>query len=157
MKKVRVGVYSLTCCEGCTIVLVEALNKKFDEWTTKIDFVDMRVLKPFKGVHETDIALVEGAISTYEEIEKLKEIRKKTKKLVAYGAGAAIGFPSDQRNKFDATKLKAIAKDLKRFKQIDKVKPLKEFVKVDDEIPGCPVNAAQVVAKIKEYLGEAGG
>lgn len=153
MSKIKVGVYSFTCCEGCTIVLVEALNKKFDEWTAKIDFVDMRVLKPFTGIHKTDIAFCEGAISTKKEIEKLKEIRKKTKKLVAYGAGAAIGFPSDQRNKFDTKKLKEIAVDLKRFNQIEKVMPLNAFVKVDDIINGCPVEADKVVAKVEEYLG----
>jgi len=153
--KLKVGVYSFTCCEGCTIILVEALNKKFDEWTEKINFIDFRTLRPYKEVHETDIAFVEGAISTESELRKLREIRKKTKKLVAFGSGASIGYPSDQRNKFSSKKLKEIHDDLKRFKQIDKVSPLKRFVKVDDFIDGCPVNEKVVIAKIEEYLNNA--
>jgi len=153
--KVKVGVYSFTCCEGCVIVLVEALNEKFDEWTEKIDFVDFRTLKPYTGVHETDIAFVEGAISTKSELKKLKEIRKKTKKLVAYGSGAVTGYPSDQRNKFSPKKQKEIAKTLKDFKQIDKISPIKRFVKVDDTIDGCPVNRKVVMAKIGGYLNNA--
>lgn len=156
MDKIKIGVYSLTCCEGCTIVLVEALNKKFNEWTQKIDFVDMRVLKPFTGIHETDIALVEGAVSTPAEVQKIKEIRKKTKKLISYGAGATIGFPSDQRNRFSPEKLKAIAPLIKKFKQLDKVHPIKDFVKVDDVINGCPVNEADVIQKIEELLAGGG-
>jgi len=154
--KLKVGVYSFTCCEGCVIVLVEALNSKFDEWTEKIDFVDFRALKPYTGVNKTDIAFVEGAISTNSEIKKLKEIRSKTKKLVALGSGAATGYPSDQRNNFSAKKLKEISVDLKKFKQIDKISPIKRFVKVDDEISGCPINRKMVMAKINKYLGEAG-
>ena len=153
--KLKVGVYSFTCCEGCTIVLIEALNKRFDEWTEKIDFIDFRTLRPYTGIHETDIAFVEGAISTESELRKIKEIRKKTKKLVAFGSGAAIGYPSDSRNKFNAEKLKKIADDLKKFKQIDKISPLKRFVKVDDVIDGCPVNEKVVAAKMGEYLNNA--
>lgn len=152
MPKLKVGVYNFTCCEGCTIVLIEALNHNFDRWLSKIDFVDFRTLKPFKKLSKTDVAFVEGAISTEEEVERLKEIRKNTKKLIAYGSGAAVGYPSDQRNKFSAKKLKEIAEDLKKFKQIPKVSPLNKFVKVDDIINGCPVNEADVIKKVEELI-----
>jgi coenzyme F420-reducing hydrogenase gamma subunit len=153
--KVKVGVYNFTCCEGCTIVLVESFNKKFEEYNKKIEFVDFRTLKPFKEVHETDIAFVEGAISTESEVRKIKEIRSKTKKLVALGSGAVSGFPSDQRNNFSLAKKKQIEPILKQFKQIDKVSPLKKFVKVDDEINGCPVSEADLTKKLEGYLKNA--
>ena len=153
--KIKVGVYSFTCCEGCIVVLIETLNKKFDDWTRKIDFVDFRTLKPYTGVHKTDIAFVEGAISTESELRKIKEIRKKTKKLVAFGSGAVSGYPSDQRNKFGPKKLKKISADLKKFKQIDKVSPLKRFVKVDDFLDGCPITEKEVITKVEGYLKNA--
>jgi sulfhydrogenase subunit delta len=151
MKK-KVGFYSLTCCEGCTIVFIELLNKKFEEYNSKMEFVDFRVLKPFHGVSETDVAFVEGAVSTKDEVKKLKDIRKKTKKLIAFGSGAVSGYPSNQRNSFDKKKLKEIAGLLKKFNQIKKVSPLKEFVKVDDEINGCPVNEEELIKKIEEIF-----
>jgi sulfhydrogenase subunit delta len=153
--KVKVGVYSFTCCEGCTIVFVEMLNRKFDEYVKKIDFVDFRALKPSKGIGKTDIAFVEGAISTYDQIDRLKEIRKKTKKLVAMGAAAMAGYPSDHRNRFDAEKLKEIMHIVKKLNQVDKVMPLKEYVKVDDEIPGCPIQEEVLIKKIDSYLKNA--
>ncbi|MEK6918166.1 MAG: hypothetical protein AABW51_04420 [Nanoarchaeota archaeon] len=155
MKKIRVGVYNFTCCEGCTIVLIEALNKRYDQWMKKIDFVDFRALKPFKEVHDTDIALVEGAISTEKEVEKLKHIRAKTKKLVAFGSAACMGFPSNQRNDFDDRKMKEIMPVLKAFHHLDKVSPLKGIVKVDDEILGCPVDIDVLIKKIDGYLKNA--
>ncbi len=152
MHKLKVGVYSMTCCEGCSVVLIEAFNHKFNEYMKNIDFVDFRTLKPFKKVNKTDVAFVEGAISTQSEVKKLKEIRAKTKKLVALGSGAVSGFPSDQRNKFDTKKKKEIAPILEMFHQIDKISPLKKFVKVDDEIDGCPVSEEDLTKKIEGYL-----
>jgi coenzyme F420-reducing hydrogenase gamma subunit len=114
--------------------------------------VDFWTLKPSKGINETDVALVEGAICTEEEVEKLKEIRRKTKKLVTFGSGATTGWPSDFRNKFDSKKLSEISKDLEKFRQIDKVSPVKRFVKVDEEIPGCPVNTSLLIAKIEGWV-----
>jgi len=147
-----VGIYNFTCCEGCTIVFVEIFNHKFKEITDNFDFVDFRALKTFKSVNKTDIAFVEGAISTESEVAKLKEIRSKTKKLVALGSGAVNGFPSDQRNKFDAKKKKLIAPLLKLYPQLDKISPLKKFVKVDDEINGCPVSEEDLIKKLEEYM-----
>lgn len=152
MAKVRVGVYNFTCCEGCTIVLIETLNQKYKEWIKKVDFVDIRALKPANGIHETDIALVEGAISSEHDVEKLKEIRKKTKKLVAFGSAAVMGFPSNQRNAFDKKRQKEIAPIIKKFKLLKKVSPLKDYVKVDDDILGCPVNEDVLINKIDGYL-----
>jgi len=42
------------------------------------------------------------------EVKKLKEIRSKTKKLIAYGSGATTGYPSDQRNNFDEKNYKIL-------------------------------------------------
>ena len=39
-KKVRVGFFSFTCCEGCTIVLVEALNKRYEKWTEALEILN---------------------------------------------------------------------------------------------------------------------
>lgn len=150
--KLKVGVYSFTCCEGCVVSFIEMLNKKYEEYSKKIDFVDFRTLKPDKGIHKTDVAFVEGAISTKAEVKRLKEIRKKTKKLVAFGSAAVSGWPSDQRNKFNKKKLEEISGLLKKFNQIEKVSPLKVFVKVDDEINGCPVAEKDIIKKIDGWL-----
>lgn len=156
MKK-KIGVFSFTCCEGCNIVLLETLNKKFFEWKDKIDFVNFRVLKkerPIKEIEPLDIALIEGAISTKSEIKKLKQIRKKTKKLVALGSGASNGFPSNRRNDFSEEKLKQIQDLIKKMHQIPKILPLKEFVKVDEEINRCPVEEDVLIKKIDGYIKE---
>lgn len=151
-KKVKLGFFSFTCCEGCMISFIEILNEKYFDWTKKIDIKYFRALKKVKPIRPMDIAFVEGAISTPSEIKKLKLIRKNATKLVALGSGAINGWPSNMRNDFNDVKKKEIAALIEKLNQIDKVSPIKKFVKIDDEIPGCPVDQKLFIEKMEGYL-----
>tara|TARA_Y100000310_G_C20559916_1_gene752535 strand:- start:340 stop:813 length:474 start_codon:yes stop_codon:yes gene_type:complete len=153
--KLKVGIFNFTCCEGCTIMFLEVLNTKYFEYEKKMKIENFRTLKKNGKIKNLDLALVEGAISTESEIRKLKEIRKNTKKLVAFGSGAVNGYPSNQRNTFDSKKKKEIKPLIEKLHQIEKILPLKKFVKVDDNINGCPVEADLLIKKIDSYLKNA--
>ena len=109
-------------------------------------------IKKVKPIRPMDIAFVEGAISTPSEIRKLKLIRKNATKLVALGSGAINGWPSNLRNDFNNVKKKEIAKLIEKLNQIEKVSPIKKFIKVDDEIPGCPMDEKLFIRKMESYL-----
>lgn len=156
-KKIKTGFFSFTCCEGCIIIFLEILNKKYDEYNEKMQIEYIRALKKVKKIAPIDIAFVEGAISTPSEIRKLKLIRKNAKKVVAIGSGAINGWPSDLRNKFKGKKQKQVAPLIKKLGQNEKILPIKKFIKVDDEIPGCPVDEKLFIKKIDEYFRENNG
>jgi len=151
-KKLRFGFFSFTCCEGCLVVFIEALNKNFDKWMKKMDITTFRALKPFKKLEKLDYAIVEGSISTKSEMTKIKEIRKMSKKVVAIGSGAINGYPSNQRNNLKGSELQKVNKLIKRFHQLPKIVPIKQVIKVDDEIPGCPVDEKMIITKFNSYL-----
>lgn len=151
-RKKRVGVFSFTCCEGCAVSFIETFNSKLEDYMKKMKIVSFRALMPSHKVPYMDIALVEGSISTQSELNKLLEIRKKTKKLVALGSGAANGYPSNQRNKFSADKKKNIQPLLSKFKQLKTIEPLNKYVHVDDVINGCPINEKEMIKKMEGYL-----
>jgi sulfhydrogenase subunit delta len=153
--KLKVGFFSFTCCEGCVISFIEILNEKFFEYKEKMQIEHLRALKKVKKISPMDVAFVEGAISTQSEIKRLKEIRKNSKKLVALGSGAISGWPSNLRNKFKGKKKEQIEPLIKKLNQLKKIKPIKEFVKVDDKIPGCPVNEKLFIKKMGGYLKNA--
>jgi sulfhydrogenase subunit delta len=142
INKLRVGWFTFTCCEDSTIMFTEYLNTHYKEWLAKIEFVHARVLRKddTQEIQEMDVAFVEGAISSDKQEEKLKKIREKTKRLIAIGACAVTGLPSAQRNFFNEMQLNEIRPILDKFKYKDKVKKLSEVVKVDDNVPGCPMN-----------------
>jgi len=150
--KLKAGFFSFTCCEGCIISFIEVLNKKFFEYKEKIDIKYLRALKKVKRITPIDIAFVEGAISTPDEVKKLKQIRENARKVVALGSGAITGWPSDLRNKFKGKKQEQILPLIKKLGQNEKILPIKEFIKIDDEIPGCPVDEKLFIKKIDGYI-----
>ena len=156
MAKLEVGVFSFTCDEGCSMQILEVLNYKYPEWKNKLDFVDFRLIKTPGKTKALDVAFVEGAIATKDDITRIKQIRGFSKNVVAMGTCAIIGAPSNHRNFFDKKTTKSIQPFLKKFKHLDKVQPLKNFIKVDSEITGCPIDEKDFVDAVEMYLGKQG-
>lgn len=155
-KKLRVGWFTFTCCEDSTIVFTELLNDRWQEWRELIDFRHARVLQSKNVLDEMDVAFVEGAISSQSQIDRLKAIRQKAKKLVAIGACAVIGMPSSQRNQFDEKTRAEIQPLLDRFSYLEKVQKLSEVVKVDADVPGCPMDPKVFLTVLESALKEFG-
>ncbi|MBT6690502.1 hypothetical protein HN903_02125 [archaeon] len=151
-RKLRVGVFSFTCCEGCCISVIESLNARLFDWKKRIEFVNFRALKKVKKIRKMDVAFVEGAISTDDEVLRLQEIRANAKILVALGSGAINGWPSNLRNDFKGAKKKKVMELVAGFGQNAKVVPVKEVVDVDDEVAGCPVSEDDFVKKMESFF-----
>lgn len=155
-KKLGIGWFSFSCCEDSTIVFTELLNDHFYEWAEYIDFRHVRVLKKNNTLKDLDVAFVEGAIASPKDAKELKEIRKNCKRLVAVGSCAINGMPSAQRNNFDSGTKKEIRFLIERFGMSKKVKALKEYVKVDFAVPGCPMNEEDFLRILGKCLEEFG-
>ena len=153
-RKLRVGWFTFTCCEDSTILMTELMNDHWQDWKKYIDFRHARVLKTKNVLDELDVAFVEGAIASEEQAKKLKEIREKSKKLVAIGSCAVLGMPSAQRNSFDEKTMQEIQPILDKFKQFSKVKKLSEVVKVDIDVPGCPMDPKLFLSVVDSALRE---
>lgn len=155
-KKLRVGWFSFSCCEDSTIIFTELLNNYYVQWKDKLEFVSASVLQKRSKVEDLDVAFVEGAVTSKKQEEKLVEIRRESKKLIAIGACACVGMPSAQRNLFDEKTNEEIKNILIRFKYADKVKKLSEVVQVDDQVPGCPMDENIFLNIVNKYLKEFG-
>jgi len=136
--------------------ILEVFNKKFSDWEKCIDIKHFRLITPKKDIENIDVAFVEGAISTEHDLNGLKKVRETSKKLVAIGSCAITGFPSNNRNFFDNKTLDKIKPTLAKFKHLEKVEPIKKFVKVDEEINGCPMDASKFIEVMEKYLVEFG-
>ncbi len=155
-KKLRIGWFSFTCCEDSTMIWIEMMNENFFKWKKLLEIRNARVLKRDNTLTGIDVAFVEGAITNDADAKKLLAIRKNAKKLVAIGSCAIVGMPAAQRNNFDAPTKDEIAFLLKRFKQADGVRMVKEIVPIDDEVPGCPMEENVFTDILEKYLKEFG-
>lgn len=147
-EKIKVGWFSFSCCEDSTVVFTDLLDEHWQEWREIFDFRNARVMKSKNLMDEFDVAFVEGAIASDEQEEKVKEIRRISKRLVAVGACACIGMPSAQRNSFTPEQNQEIQFLIDRFKMAPKVMKLSEVIEVDYEVPGCPMNPDDFVKKV---------
>ena len=150
--KKRVGVFSLTCDEGCSIYLTEIFNHKLLEWLNKIELVYFLSVKDKTDIANLDIALVEGVVTSEKDKEEIEKIRANAKILIAMGSCAITALPSGQRNNFTEEQKEEIEEHLAIYNFLPKALSLKEAVKVDDEIPGCPISEEIFVRTFEKYL-----
>ena len=64
----------------------------------KADLVYSPLVDAREYPHDVDIAIVEGAVSTEEELEKIRLVRERTRILVALGDCATTANISGMRN-----------------------------------------------------------
>jgi NAD-reducing hydrogenase small subunit len=111
-----------------------------------------------------DVTLVEGAVSSAEDLHKLQTIRGRTHLLVALGDCAVTSNVPCMRNTVPVSRLlqrvyvdgadegKAVPIDGVPL-LLKQARPLQEFVKVDLHLPGCPPPAKTIAAVINDLLG----
>jgi len=155
LPKLKIGWFSFSCCEDNTIVMTEVMNDHWQEWKELFDFRHARVLKSNNIMDDFDIAFIEGAMAGPEHVEK--DIRNRSKKLVAVGACAIVGMPAGQRNSFTPEQKASIDYLLTRFGALTDVKKVSDVVKVDVEIPGCPMDPKVFLEKVNGLVKELRG
>jgi len=155
MNKLDIGWFSFTCCEDSTIIFTELLNRHYSTWNKLLNFKHFRVLKQQNEDGPFDVSFIEGAISSDKQAKRVKEIRDKSKYIVAIGACAVIGMPAGQRNKFTPEQNAEIQFLLDRFKYNDKVLKVEDVIKVDYKVPGCPMNEEIFIKTINDIVARA--
>lgn len=136
--KPRVAIFDFTGCEGC-----ELNNLNFEDQLLDIlahvDIVEWREAMDDR-VDEYDIAFVEGSLSTPDCINRINEIRRKTKVLVALGSCAVLGGINAIKNTrpIEAVREEVYGEDKYLFPTLPAL-PLSSVVKVDYNIRGCPM------------------
>lgn len=142
----------MSCDEGCSILLTEIFNKKLIGWLEKIELVYFLSIKDKAPIENLDIGIVEGVITTEKDKEEIEKIRKNCKILIGIGSCAITGLPSCQRNSFNADQLDEIKGHLKKFKFLPKCLGIKQAVKLDDEVAGCPMDGEKFVEVFERHL-----
>jgi coenzyme F420-reducing hydrogenase gamma subunit len=138
MKKLKVGLFSLPCCEGCELAIVE-LEERLLQAFDFLEIVESRMLREHVPEKQLDIAFVEGAVISDDDEQHIRGIRARSKFLVALGACAAIAGVPGIRNALP----KALEEKFKRqaVKKVQgRVRALHEVVPVDFFLHGCSIN-----------------
>ena len=88
--KPKIAIFDLTDCEGCELEFLNFKEKLLD-LSDKFEIANWRLVSDNEEWKNIDVAFVEGTPIKKEEVDLLKEIREKSKMVVALGTCAATG------------------------------------------------------------------
>lgn len=145
MRKPRVAIFDFACCEGCQLQIVN-LEEEILDLLGAIQPVEWREASSDHS-DDYDVAIVEGSITRPQDEDRLKEIRRRAKVLVALGACATTGGVNKLKNRFDMFEVKQCVYGLAATMPHLATQParaLHEIVKVDVKVHGCPVSREEL-------------
>jgi len=149
MSKARVATVWLDGCSGCHMSMLD-MDERLVELSDRLDLVYGPLVDTKEYPENVDIVLVEGAVSTREDLEKILKIRQRTKIVVSLGDCAVTANVPSMRNRFpvEAVEQRAYIENAQLNQQVPRIvvppllptsRPVHEFVKVDVFVPGCPL------------------
>ncbi len=154
MSKVKVAWFDFCCCEGCQIEITN-FGEPFLELLNHIEAVEFREAMSEKTTERINVSFVEGSFSREVDRKRLEEIRERSDLVVAYGACAVTGGINALKNRFETDDYKecVYGKD-KDMPHLDsqKAMPISDAIKVDYEIPGCPINRDEFVRVVTQLV-----
>ncbi len=150
--KPKVAVHKFSSCDGCQLALLN-MGEDLVILSQLVDIVHFAEAGPVDEEQEVDIALVEGSISTPEDLERIAGIRKRSRYLISMGACATSGGLQALRNMADTDAwVNAIYPRADYLSVLEHSSPISDQVQVDLELWGCPVNSGQVVTALRDLL-----
>ena len=143
--KPKLAVFKFASCDGCQLSLLCAE----DELLAVADAVEIAYFleartQVIEGPY--DVGLVEGSITTPHDAERIHEIRKQCRYLVAIGACATAGGIQALKNWGSVDDF--VSRVYAHADYIDSLEtstPIAEHVVVDFELRGCPISKNQLV------------
>jgi coenzyme F420-reducing hydrogenase gamma subunit len=148
----RLGVVKLASCDGCQLTLLN-LEDALLSLAERVDIVEFPEATSHRSSGPYDVVLVEGSVSTEEQLEQIHEVRRETKLLVTIGACATAGGIQALRNWGDHDLYRStVYAHPEYIDSLATAQPVADYVKVDGELRGCPINAGQLLEFLTALL-----
>jgi sulfhydrogenase subunit delta len=150
--KPKLAVWKFASCDGCQLSLLDCE----DELLSVVGEIDIAYfLEATRVVKEGpyDLSLVEGSITTPEDLQRIRHIRDVSKVLVSIGACATAGGIQALRNFADVNDyITMVYAHPEYIDTLERSTPIADHVFVDFELRGCPINKYQLVEVISAYI-----
>jgi len=153
---VKVNIISLTCCAGCISSFLNAGDALLEILSGDFEIVYSPTFMDLKEIPEVDLSIVEGGVRTVSDEELIREVRAKSRILVALGICATHGGITSLGNITSVKKLlekEYLLPDSTKLPELkDLMYPICNFVDVDYYIPGCPPMPFLIVHSLKSIV-----
>ena len=152
----KVNIISLTCCAGCVSSFLNAGDALLEILSGDFEIVYSPTFVDLKEIPEVDLSIVEGGVRTVSDEELIREVRAKSRILVALGICAthggitSLGNVTSVKKLLEKEYLLPVSSKLPELE--DLMYPICNFVDVDYYIPGCPPMPFLIVHSLKSIV-----
>lgn len=162
MNRTSVATVWLDGCSGCHMSFLD-IDERLLELADQIELVYSPLVDRKDFPEKVDVTLVEGAVSSDEDLEKIRHIREHTHILVSLGDCAVMGNVPSLRNSIGAESVlrrayldpELINPQIPREgvpSLLPLVRPVHAVVHVDVYVPGCPPGPDVIFWTLSELL-----
>lgn len=160
--KITLATAWLDGCSGCHMSFLD-LDERLIELADKVDVVYSPIVDTKELPDAVDVGILEGAVSTEEDLHKARMFRERCKFLISLGDCAVSGNVPSMRNMFDLDEVfdRAFVENVQAQPQrpseglpvlLRTVLPIHHVVNVDLFVQGCPPSADTIWHVLTELM-----
>lgn len=153
-KRPKLAVWKFSSCDGCQLSLLDCEDEllklaKRVEIAYFLEATRAQVKGPYA------LSLVEGSISTSEDAQRIRAVRRNSNYLVTIGACATAGGIQALRNFKDVNQfITSVYAHPEYIDTLATSTPIQDHVPVDFELRGCPIDKYQLLEVISAFLNQ---
>ncbi len=151
-RKLKLAVFKFTSCDGCQLSLLDCEDELL-ALTEQVDIAHFYEASSRVLAGPYDLGIVEGSISTPEQLTQIQEVRQQCQLLMTIGACATSGGIQALRNFANVEEYRRLVYARPEYvATLSKSSGIADHVKVDFELRGCPINKAQLLEVLSALL-----
>jgi NAD-reducing hydrogenase small subunit len=162
MTKPRLATVWLDGCSGCHMSFLD-MDERLLEIADRVDIVYSPLVDTKEYPTDVDVCLVEGAVSSEDDLKKIMLVRDRTKTLVSFGDCAVTANVPAMRNPIGVQPLleRAYIENVTINARIPldvvpallpMARPVHRVVPVDVYLPGCPPSADLIYGALIDLI-----
>jgi NAD-reducing hydrogenase small subunit len=149
-------------CSGCHMSFLD-MDERLLDITARVDLVYSPLIDVKEYPNDVDYCLVEGAVSSEDDLRRIVEVRERTRTLISFGDCAVTANVPAMRNPIGIQPLldRAYLENVTINPGIPRdvvpallpmARPVHRVVKVDVFLPGCPPSADLIYQSLVDLL-----
>jgi NAD-reducing hydrogenase small subunit len=162
MTKPRLATIWLDGCSGCHMSFLD-MDERLLEIAERADIVYSPLVDAKEYPDDVDFCLVEGAVSSEEDLYKIRLVRERTRTLISFGDCAVTANVPAMRNPIGVQPLldRAYLENVTLNPRIPlemvpallpMARPVHRVVTVDVYLPGCPPSADLIYRSLVDLI-----
>ena len=151
-RKPKLAVWKFASCDGCQLSLLDCEDELL-ALAGEIEIAQFAEASSAVVRGPYDLSLVEGSVTTPHDAERIREVRRVSRKLVTIGACATAGGIQALRNFASVEDFLSIVYASPEYvSTLETSTPISAHVNVDFELHGCPIDKRQLLEVISAFL-----